>query len=94
MCHFNQRQKKYGSKDQYLSEVGDDLRFSPSFSFSVSARPSRHQSLQKKKIRHKEESEMVARKFLVRHDDSTFDIDYDTDDGFEVSSFLPLSHCH
>ncbi|MBA0700365.1 hypothetical protein Goari_027434 [Gossypium aridum] len=26
---------------------------------------------------------MVARKFLVRHDDSTFTVDYDTDDGFE-----------
>lgn len=28
---------------------------------------------------------MVARKFLVRLDDSTFTVDYDTDDGFEVS---------
>ncbi|THF96760.1 hypothetical protein TEA_024183 [Camellia sinensis var. sinensis] len=27
---------------------------------------------------------MVARKFLVRHNDSDFDIDYDTDDGFEI----------
>ncbi|MBA0716333.1 hypothetical protein Golax_015169, partial [Gossypium laxum] len=27
---------------------------------------------------------MVARTFLVRHDDSTFTVDYDTDDGFEI----------
>ncbi|TYH46000.1 hypothetical protein ES332_D11G305500v1 [Gossypium tomentosum] len=27
---------------------------------------------------------MVARNFLVRHDDSTFTVDYDTDDGFEI----------
>ncbi|KAH1083464.1 hypothetical protein J1N35_023225 [Gossypium stocksii] len=30
---------------------------------------------------------MVARKLLVRHDDSTFTVDYDTDDGFEVFQF-------
>ncbi|KAA3472865.1 peptide-N(4)-(N-acetyl-beta-glucosaminyl)asparagine amidase-like isoform X1 [Gossypium australe] len=34
---------------------------------------------------------MVARKLLVRHDDSTFTVDYDTDDGFEVFQFLLYS---
>nr|KJB44970.1 hypothetical protein B456_007G282800 [Gossypium raimondii] len=34
---------------------------------------------------------MVARKFLVRHDDSTFTVDYDTDDGFEVFQFRLFS---
>ncbi|XVF06299.1 hypothetical protein REPUB_Repub06bG0035200 [Reevesia pubescens] len=34
---------------------------------------------------------MVARKFLVRHDDSTFTVDYDTDDGFEVFQFQLFS---
>ncbi|CAL5381346.1 unnamed protein product [Camellia sinensis] len=34
---------------------------------------------------------MVARKFLVRHNDSDFDIDYDTDDGFEVLKFQLFS---
>ncbi|XP_039001313.1 peptide-N(4)-(N-acetyl-beta-glucosaminyl)asparagine amidase-like [Hibiscus syriacus] len=34
---------------------------------------------------------MVARKFLVRHDDSTFSVDYDTDDGFEVFQFQLFS---
>ncbi|CAL5379710.1 unnamed protein product [Camellia sinensis] len=36
-------------------------------------------------------SKMVARKFLVRHNDSDFDIDYDTDDGFEVLKFQLFS---
>lgn len=35
---------------------------------------------------------MVARKFLVSFHDSDFDVDYDTDDGLEVSlSLNPLS---
>ncbi|XVF42169.1 hypothetical protein PTKIN_Ptkin01aG0338000 [Pterospermum kingtungense] len=34
---------------------------------------------------------MVARKFLVRHDDSTFTVDYDTGDGFEVFQFQLFS---
>ncbi|KAK5786288.1 Peptide-N(4)- (N-acetyl-beta-glucosaminyl)asparagine amidase -like protein [Gossypium arboreum] len=34
---------------------------------------------------------MVARTFLVRHDDSTFTVDYDTDDGFEVFQFQLFS---
>ncbi|KAM7278541.1 hypothetical protein ACFE04_005675 [Oxalis oulophora] len=34
---------------------------------------------------------MVARKFLVRHNDSTFDVDYDTDDGFEVLQYQLFS---
>ncbi|MBA0742416.1 hypothetical protein Gogos_015474, partial [Gossypium gossypioides] len=34
---------------------------------------------------------MVARKFLVRHHDSTFTVDYDTDDGFEVFQFRLFS---
>ncbi|XWS64680.1 hypothetical protein CRYUN_Cryun05aG0023700 [Craigia yunnanensis] len=34
---------------------------------------------------------MVARKFLVRHDDSTFAVDYDTDDGFEIFQFQLFS---
>ncbi|KAK2995964.1 hypothetical protein RJ640_026003 [Escallonia rubra] len=34
---------------------------------------------------------MVARKFLVRHKDSEFDVDYDTDDGFEVLKFQLFS---
>ncbi|XP_022719172.1 peptide-N(4)-(N-acetyl-beta-glucosaminyl)asparagine amidase isoform X2 [Durio zibethinus] len=34
---------------------------------------------------------MVARKFLVRHDDSAFAVDYDTDDGFEVFQFQIFS---
>ncbi|XVE89862.1 hypothetical protein DITRI_Ditri20bG0028700 [Diplodiscus trichospermus] len=34
---------------------------------------------------------MVARKILVRHDDSTFTVDYDTDDGFEVFQFQLFS---
>ncbi|GKV27341.1 hypothetical protein SLEP1_g36525 [Rubroshorea leprosula] len=34
---------------------------------------------------------MVARKFLVRHDDSDFDVDYNTDDGFEVFKFQLFS---
>ncbi|KAJ9180117.1 hypothetical protein P3X46_008399 [Hevea brasiliensis] len=33
---------------------------------------------------------MVARKFVVRYSDSTFDVDYDTDDGFEVPLLLTL----
>jgi len=31
---------------------------------------------------------MVARTFQVVHDDTDFDINYDTDDGFEVRLFL------
>ncbi|CAH2080671.1 unnamed protein product [Thlaspi arvense] len=34
---------------------------------------------------------MVARKFLVRHDDSDFAVDYDTDDGLEVFKFQLFS---
>lgn len=34
---------------------------------------------------------MVARKFLVHHNDSQFDIDYDTDDGLEVFKFQLFS---
>nr|GMC91032.1 peptide-N(4)-(N-acetyl-beta-glucosaminyl) asparagine amidase [Ipomoea batatas] len=34
---------------------------------------------------------MVARRFSVRHNDSTFDVDYDTDDGFEVLKFQLFS---
>ncbi|XP_021742232.1 peptide-N(4)-(N-acetyl-beta-glucosaminyl)asparagine amidase-like [Chenopodium quinoa] len=34
---------------------------------------------------------MVARKLLVRHENSTFDIDYDTDDGLEVFKFQLFS---
>ncbi|KDP23653.1 hypothetical protein JCGZ_23486 [Jatropha curcas] len=34
---------------------------------------------------------MVARKFLVRCSDSTFDVDYDTDDGVEVFKFQLFS---
>ncbi|XP_016458163.1 peptide-N(4)-(N-acetyl-beta-glucosaminyl)asparagine amidase isoform X3 [Nicotiana tabacum] len=34
---------------------------------------------------------MVARKFAVSHNDSTFDIDYDTDDGFEVLKYQLFS---
>ncbi|KAG8479102.1 hypothetical protein CXB51_028981 [Gossypium anomalum] len=34
---------------------------------------------------------MVGRTFLVRHDDSTFTVDYDTDDGFEVFQFQLFS---
>ncbi|EEF49673.1 peptide n-glycanase, putative [Ricinus communis] len=34
---------------------------------------------------------MVARKFLVRYSNSTFDLDYDTDDGFEVFKFQLFS---
>ncbi|KAK3011792.1 hypothetical protein RJ639_011780 [Escallonia herrerae] len=34
---------------------------------------------------------MVARRFLVRHKDSEFDVDYDTDDGFEVLKFQLFS---
>lgn len=33
---------------------------------------------------------MVARKFQVQYNGSTFDLDYDTEDGFEVFSFLLL----
>ncbi|EFH38704.1 hypothetical protein ARALYDRAFT_920706 [Arabidopsis lyrata subsp. lyrata] len=33
---------------------------------------------------------MVARKFVVRHEDSSFDVDYDTEDGLQVSSSLTL----
>ncbi|XP_031127728.1 uncharacterized protein LOC116029827 [Ipomoea triloba] len=36
-------------------------------------------------------AEMVARRFSVRHNDSTFDVDYDTDDGFEVLKFQLFS---
>ncbi|XP_057960426.1 peptide-N(4)-(N-acetyl-beta-glucosaminyl)asparagine amidase isoform X2 [Malania oleifera] len=34
---------------------------------------------------------MVARKFLVSYNDDTFDVDYDTDDGFEVFKFQLFS---
>lgn len=34
---------------------------------------------------------MVSRKFVFLHQDSTFDIDYDTDDGFEVLKFQLFS---
>ncbi|XP_059435376.1 peptide-N(4)-(N-acetyl-beta-glucosaminyl)asparagine amidase isoform X2 [Corylus avellana] len=34
---------------------------------------------------------MVARKFQVRHSDHDFDVDYDTDDGFEVFKFQLFS---
>lgn len=34
---------------------------------------------------------MVARRFSVRHEDSTFDVDYDTDDGLEVFKFQLFS---
>ncbi|XP_027161166.1 peptide-N(4)-(N-acetyl-beta-glucosaminyl)asparagine amidase [Coffea eugenioides] len=34
---------------------------------------------------------MVVRKFVVKHDDSTFDVDYDTDNGFEVFKFQLFS---
>lgn len=34
---------------------------------------------------------MVARKFVVRHEDSSFDVDYDTEDGLEVPLSLSLS---
>ncbi|XP_065852172.1 peptide-N(4)-(N-acetyl-beta-glucosaminyl)asparagine amidase [Euphorbia lathyris] len=34
---------------------------------------------------------MVARKFLVHYSDSTFDVDYDIDDGFEVFKFQLFS---
>ncbi|TYH46008.1 hypothetical protein ES332_D11G306100v1 [Gossypium tomentosum] len=34
---------------------------------------------------------MVVRTFLVRHDDSTFTVDYDTEDGFEVFQFQLFS---
>ncbi|KAK6233012.1 hypothetical protein SCA6_003085 [Theobroma cacao] len=34
---------------------------------------------------------MVAREFLVRHEDLTFAVDYDTDDGFEVFQFQLFS---
>ncbi|KAL8231859.1 hypothetical protein R6Q57_001637 [Mikania cordata] len=34
---------------------------------------------------------MVARKFLVHHQDSDFDVDYDTEDGFEVFKFQLFS---
>lgn len=34
---------------------------------------------------------MVARRFAVRHDQSTFDVDYDTDDGLEVFKFQLFS---
>ena len=37
------------------------------------------------------ENKMAARKFSVRHRDSTFDVDYDTADGLEVSPPIPLS---
>lgn len=33
---------------------------------------------------------MVARQFIVSYNDSIFDVDYDTDDGLEVS--LPFSN--
>ncbi|KAG4122380.1 hypothetical protein ERO13_D11G263500v2 [Gossypium hirsutum] len=33
---------------------------------------------------------MVVRTFLVRHDDSTFTVDYDTDDGFELFSLTSI----
>jgi hypothetical protein len=31
---------------------------------------------------------MVARQFIISHNDSIFDVDYDTDDGLEVSLAL------
>ncbi|CAN4108595.1 unnamed protein product [Withania somnifera] len=34
---------------------------------------------------------MVARRFAVSHNDSTFDVDYDTDDGFEVFKYQLFS---
>ncbi|KAL3537825.1 hypothetical protein ACH5RR_001191 [Cinchona calisaya] len=34
---------------------------------------------------------MVARKFVVKHNDSSFDVEYDTDDGFEVLKFQLFS---
>jgi peptide-N4-(N-acetyl-beta-glucosaminyl)asparagine amidase len=34
---------------------------------------------------------MVARKFVVRHEDSSFDVDYNTEDGLEVLRFLIFS---
>ncbi|PSS10107.1 Peptide-N(4)-(N-acetyl-beta-glucosaminyl)asparagine amidase [Actinidia chinensis var. chinensis] len=34
---------------------------------------------------------MVARKFVVRHNDCDFDVDYDTDDGFQVFKFQLFS---
>ncbi|XP_042477367.1 peptide-N(4)-(N-acetyl-beta-glucosaminyl)asparagine amidase [Macadamia integrifolia] len=34
---------------------------------------------------------MVARKFLVQHNESLFDVDYDTEDGFEVLKFQLFS---
>ncbi|GFP92964.1 peptide-n(4)-(n-acetyl-beta-glucosaminyl) asparagine amidase [Phtheirospermum japonicum] len=34
---------------------------------------------------------MVARKFVVEHGGSAFDVDYDTDDGFEVFKFQLFS---
>ncbi|XP_043702666.1 peptide-N(4)-(N-acetyl-beta-glucosaminyl)asparagine amidase isoform X2 [Telopea speciosissima] len=34
---------------------------------------------------------MVARKFVVQHNDSLFDVDYDTEDGFEVLKFQLFS---
>ncbi|XP_059652725.1 peptide-N(4)-(N-acetyl-beta-glucosaminyl)asparagine amidase [Cornus florida] len=34
---------------------------------------------------------MVARKFLLHHNDSNFDVEYDTDDGFEVFKFQLFS---
>ncbi|KAJ8529400.1 hypothetical protein K7X08_036235 [Anisodus acutangulus] len=34
---------------------------------------------------------MVARRFAVSHNDSTFDVDYDTDDGFEVLKYQLFS---
>ncbi|KAL7605184.1 hypothetical protein Lser_V15G19351 [Lactuca serriola] len=34
---------------------------------------------------------MVARKFLIHHQDSNFDVDYDTEDGFEVFKFQLFS---
>ena len=42
-------------------------------------------------------TDMVARKFIVSHNDSDFHVDYDTDDGFEVplsNSLLSLKHPH
>lgn len=36
---------------------------------------------------------MVARRFQVVHNDSNFDVEYDTDDGFEVSMPTFLPHC-
>lgn len=34
---------------------------------------------------------MVARKFIIHHQDSNFDVDYDTEDGFEVFKFQLFS---